>query len=259
MRIFTLIIVVLSLLAILEFTSVIPSTSFSILNSFSQIAAFIKSLNIESYYIIVPNISITLPGIITTLIILFVVGYISERFKNLEKENKILSKELSKLENHVSTIKRSDDVDNDASGKQSDFKEIATEIRNFLSKLAESVNANSPVPIRSKKIRRTLTPSSSSDSAIATDEPSVTQKEEILDLDGGVLDSGTTRDDKYVTENVEEFDDASLQDEVSSIDLARALIESGEKDKAKEILITIIKTGSPDDAHEARILNLQIS
>ena len=31
------------------------------------------------------------------------------------------------------------------------------------------------------------------------------------------------------------------------------------KDKAKEILITIIKTGSPDDAHEARILNLQIS
>ena len=82
MRVFTLIIVVLSLLAILEFTSVIPSTSFSILNSFSQIAAFIKSLNIESYYIIVPNISITLPGIITTLIILFVVGYISERFKN---------------------------------------------------------------------------------------------------------------------------------------------------------------------------------
>ena len=53
MRVFTLIIVVLSLLAILEFTSVIPSTSFSILNSFSQIAAFIKSLNIESYYIII--------------------------------------------------------------------------------------------------------------------------------------------------------------------------------------------------------------
>ena len=53
--------------------------------------------------------------------------------------------------------------------------------------------------------------------------------------------------------------DVTLQDEVSSIDLARALIESGEKDKAKEILITIIKTGSPDDAHEARILNLQIS
>ena len=74
-----------------------------------------------------------------------------------------------------------------------------------------------------------------------------------------MLDSGTTGDDKYVTENVEEFDDASLQDEVSSIDLARALIESGEKDKAKEILITIIKTGSSDDAHEARILNLQIS
>ena len=259
MRVFTVIIVVISLLAVLEFTSVIPSTSFSVLDSFSQIAAFIKSLDIQSYYIIVPNISITLPGIITTLTILLVVGYISERFKNLEKENKILSRELSKLENYVSTLKRSDDVDNDTSGKQSDFKEIATEIRNFLSKLAESVNANSPIPIRSKKIRRTITPSSYSDSDIATDELTVTEKEEILNPVGDVMDSGITGDDKCVTENVGEVDDASLEEDVSNIDLARALIESGEKDKAKDILMTIIKTGSSDDAHEARILNLQIS
>ena len=73
------------------------------------------------------------------------------------------------------------------------------------------------------------------------------------------MDSGITGDDKCVTENVGEVDDASLEEDVSNIDLARALIESGEKDKAKDILITIIKTGSSDDAHEARILNLQIS
>ena len=47
-------------------------------------------------------------------------------------------------------------------------------------------------------------------------------------------------------------------DNLSNIDLARALIESGEKEKAKEIILNIIKTGSADQAHEARILNLQI-
>ena len=48
-------------------------------------------------------------------------------------------------------------------------------------------------------------------------------------------------------------------DNLSNIDLARALIESGEREKAKEIILDIIKTGSADQAHEARILNLQIS
>ena len=48
-------------------------------------------------------------------------------------------------------------------------------------------------------------------------------------------------------------------DNLSNIDLARALIESGEREKAKEIILNIIKTGSADQAHEARILNLQIS
>ena len=46
---------------------------------------------------------------------------------------------------------------------------------------------------------------------------------------------------------------------MSKIDLARALIESGEKDRAKEIIMDIIKTGTSDEAHEAKILNLQIN
>ena len=48
-------------------------------------------------------------------------------------------------------------------------------------------------------------------------------------------------------------------DNLSGIDLARALIQSDEKDKAKEVLLDIIKNGSANDAHEARVLNLQIS
>ena len=48
-------------------------------------------------------------------------------------------------------------------------------------------------------------------------------------------------------------------DNLSNIDLARALIQSDEKEKAKEVLRDIIRNGSASDAHEARILNLQIS
>ena len=55
-------------------------------------------------------------------------------------------------------------------------------------------------------------------------------------------------------------DISSVEDDnISKVDIARALIESDEKEKAKEVLKDIIKNGSASDAHEARILNLQIS
>ena len=55
--------------------------------------------------------------------------------------------------------------------------------------------------------------------------------------------------------SLDNLDDNNL----SKIDLARALIQSEEIDKAREVLLDIIKNGSSQDAHEARILNLQIS
>jgi len=67
MRIFILIIVILTILGILESKSIIPSTSFGVLSTLSMIAAFIKSLNIHSYYLIIPNITFTTSGILTTL------------------------------------------------------------------------------------------------------------------------------------------------------------------------------------------------
>ena len=71
-----------------------------------------------------------------------------------------------------------------------------------------------------------------------------------------VLDSESSEiQESHKTDELINNDD----DDLSNIDLARALIESGEREKAKEIILTIIKTGSADQAHEARILNLQIS
>ena len=97
MRIFILIIVILTILGILESKSIIPSTSFGILSTLSMLAAFIKSLNIHSYYLIIPNITFTTSGILTTLLILFIVGYVLERFRTLEQNNIDLVKRIQKL------------------------------------------------------------------------------------------------------------------------------------------------------------------
>ena len=59
--------------------------------------------------------------------------------------------------------------------------------------------------------------------------------------------------------NKAEVEQSQDDDNLSNIDLARALIESGETEKAKEIIVNVIKTGTSDQAHEARLLNLQIS
>ena len=101
MRIFILIIIILTILGILESKSIIPSTSFGVLSTLSMIAAFIKSLNIHSYYLIIPNITFTTSGILTTLLILFIVGYVLERFRTLEQNNIDLVKRIQKLKEAI--------------------------------------------------------------------------------------------------------------------------------------------------------------
>ena len=74
------------------------------------------------------------------------------------------------------------------------------------------------------------------------------------------IDEELNQDDQLSEDT--ESDNSSeteIDDNMSKIDLARALIESGEKDRAKEIIMDIIKKGTSDEAHEAKILNLQIN
>ena len=53
--------------------------------------------------------------------------------------------------------------------------------------------------------------------------------------------------------------DEIINDEnISQIDLARALIESNETAKAMEILVRAVETGSEEEKHEARLLYMQI-
>jgi len=241
-KLFLLIIIILSILGVLEYKAIIPTTSFSVLATLDTIASFIKSLHIHSYYLIVPDVTITVQGLLSLFFILFVVGYISDRFINLENKIKSLNKDIKNL----SAIKEEPKIVEPEANNE--MQQIATEIKGFLETLAKSVTVNPSTPIRSKKIRRVSAEVSSDE----INQNATTANEEIEpDV---VTDNNQSESNK-----IDKASSVTSDDNLSSIDLAKALIQSDEKDKAKEVLLDIIKNGSSNDAHEARVLNLQIS
>lgn len=244
----------------LESQAVIPKSPYSVLGALSTAGEFIKSLNIHSYYLIIPDITITLKGILTTLLTLFVIGFILERFKTLEQNNYVLTKQLQRLSQKISDMNKDSNSNNEKTdSKEDEMQRIAKEIRDFLSTLAQSVTNNHATPVRSKKIRRVSAESSTSKDELEEDtsvtktinEQTSSQVEspDVLDSEPSDIQESHKTDEQINNDD----------DNLSNIDLARALIESGEREKAKEIILNIIKTGSADQAHEARILNLQIS
>ena len=242
MKLFLFIIIILSVLGILEYKAVVPASSFGVLLALDTIANFIKSLDIHTYYLILPDITITVQGLLSIFLVLFIVGYISDRFRTLDLKVKSLNKEINKLNAIKEETKISEPELNN------EMQQIASDIKGFLETLAKSVTANPSMPIRSKKIRRV----------------SAESVHEEIDQDDNIPDE--TIENEKIIENIENEPQEINQetsvlsdDNLSGIDLARALIQSDEKDKAKEVLLDIIKNGSANDAHEARILNLQIS
>jgi len=242
MKLFLFIIIILSVLGILEYKAVVPASSFGVLLALDTIANFIKSLNIHTYYLTLPDITITVQGLLSLFLVLFIVGYISDRFRTLDLKVKSLNKEIKKL----NAIKEETKISEPESNNE--MQQIASDIKGFLETLAKSVTANPSMPIRSKKIRRVSTES----------------VHEEIDQDDNIPDE--TIENEKIIENIENEpqeinQEASVlsDDNLSGIDLARALIQSDEKAKAKEVLLDIIKNGSANDAHEARVLNLQIS
>ena len=242
MKLFLFIIIILSVLGILEYKAVVPASSFGVLLALDTIANFIKSLDIHTYYLILPDITITVQGLLSLFLVLFIVGYISDKFRTLDLKIKSLNKEIKKLDATKQETKIAEPESNN------EMQQIASDIKGFLETLAKSVTANPSMPIRSKKIRR-VSAEVSSDEIHQNETTANEEIEQDVVTDNNQSESNEINKGSSVTSD----------DNLSSIDLAKALIQSDEKDKAKEVLLDIIKNGSANDAHEARVLNLQIS
>jgi len=252
MKYFLLLIAIISTYGALEHYTIIPLHPYGVLSSLEIIASFIKSLHIHTYYLIIPEIEFTVKDILLLFLVLFIVGYISERFRTLEQECKMLNKKIHELNN----IKPEPLSNND---KTNEMKKIASDISEFLEKLSASVTANVSTPIRSKTIRRVTSEPLSNEDTTHEEANNTDMAAEISDEIVTITEPSDV-DNKVDTEGSDEKDESdSFGNDISSIDLAKALIQSDEKEKAREVLLDIIKNGSSSDAHEARLLNLQIS
>ena len=67
------ILIILTIVGVLEYNAIIPITQFSIIENLKIVGNFIKSLHIHSYYLILPDIKITVELILTVFLILFIV------------------------------------------------------------------------------------------------------------------------------------------------------------------------------------------
>ena len=141
MKLFLFIIIILSVLGILEYKAIVPASSFGVLLALDTIANFIKSLNIHTYYLILPDITITVQGLLSLFLVLFIVGYISDRFRTLELKVKSLNKDINKLNAIKEETKISEPEPNN------EMQQIASDIKGFLETLAKSVTALSLIHI----------------------------------------------------------------------------------------------------------------
>ena len=148
MKLFLFIIIILSVLGILEYKAIVPASSFGVLLALDTIANFIKSLNIHTYYLILPDITITVQGLLSLFLVLFIVGYISDRFRTLDLKVKSLNK---KLTNSMLLKRKLRYLSQNQIMRCNKLPRI---LKAFLETLAKSVTANPSMPIRSKKIRR---------------------------------------------------------------------------------------------------------
>ena len=208
---------------------------------------------------------------IYVLIGLFITAYFFEKFR-------VINNKISKLNKKL--LKHTGFNQNDSKKPLADHMDEINKLNNkadsimsLLSEINNAADIFKSIGLRSKKMRRVMVP-----------EPSANNSEEVVsfsDLDKSddkisqaVRDEKRAKDEEQLmrlrkdaeslTEQDKESDEVNAVDEImdddniSQIDLARALIASNEIEDAKNLLKRIVETGPEDHKHEARLLFMQI-
>ena len=212
------------------------------------------------------------------LIGLFVISFFAEKFRTINNDLLKLNKRISMI-----TSNTLDNNNNDSSlievKKLSEKSEAILELLSVISNAAENFKNTH---VRSKKIRRAsseiiVTNSIPKETGQAKDEDQLmrlrkdqTLQENKVEIASNVdsIDSKETgqakdedqlmrlRKDQTLQEN--KSDEIMDDENISQIDLARAFIESNEKDDAIDLIKKIIDTGTEEEKHEAKLLYMQI-
>ncbi len=187
--------------------------------------------------------------------IIFIIGVISEKFRVINNEIKFLKQKNVKLQKEFL-----DNVDSQSSIKS--LEQSALKITNMLSELKKTSDLLRSTQLRSKKLRRK--PSLNPSDNIELDKPQNEKELETQDKtnqfkdDGLNINTSDEADSVAQTDEKDELNSNILDDDISSLDLAMTYIESDENDKATNIIMNVIKTGTEQEKHEARLLYMQL-
>ena len=230
-----------------------------LLNLLNVIGALILSLS--SLIISLPYEKINPLYVIA---ILFVIGYFFEKFRNIDNEIIKLNKKIAKQSELFSIIKGLTSKDSDTKKPLVDHTDEIHKLNDkadSIMKLLEEINSAADVfksrNVRSKKARRkkaTDIMSSVSNSAVR-DEKRAKDEEQLMRLR---KDAESLVEQDKEAEKVHAVDEIINDENISQIDLARALIASSENEDAKNLLKRIVENGSEDQKHEARLLFMQL-
>ncbi|MBH44097.1 MAG: hypothetical protein CMD88_01385 [Gammaproteobacteria bacterium] len=247
-RIFKLIIFVIIVVVILEyFKFIAPVTPLALSMAKHIMVSLIAQIpNIPP--IRIPTVEFTTQNILLLLLLLFLISYFSEKFRYFTNSIAQLTRKLKHLKAELDFIKNSGDDNTNTS----ELVQQATLIRELLEKLSKNTNLeNQSVPIRAKKVRRV-----DSDTQNET-EPIKKPVRKKKASKKKVLRKKTSK--LNLVEKDEPSTDEIMSDEnISQVDLARALIESKDVSKAKELLVKIVDSGTEQEKHEARLLYLNL-
>ena len=205
------------------------------------------------------------------LIILIIVSFFYEKFRSINNE-------LNKLRKRISISRREDNSTED----MNTLNQKAVEILEMLTEISNAAKSIKDNHIRSKKIRRANseilnTQDSVTKTSLAKDEDKLMRlrKDQTLqdnkvdivsevDNDNVIKPSLAKDEDKLMRLRKDQVLQKSTPDEImsdeniSQIDLARAFIESNERDDAISLIKKIIETGTEEEKHEAKLLYMQI-
>ena len=209
------------------------------------------------------------------LLALVVVSFFAEKFRTINNELNKLNKKLTNIKEKT----QSNDTSK-SSAAISALNEKSEAILKLLSEISIAAESFKNNYVRSKKIRRlslediesthSATTSSAKDEdqlmRLRKDQPLQDNKVDVVtDVDTDIKDTSLTKDedqlmrlrkDQSLQENGS--DDIMNDDNISQIDLARAFVESNERESAIDLIKKIIDTGTEDEKHEAKLLYMQI-
>ncbi len=186
------------------------------------------------------------------LLVIFIIGVITEKFRVLNNEIKFLNQKITKIKS--SLIEDEPKNDKPVENKSNENLVIlANEISASLKEIKDVASFLRSTQLRSKKLRREnqerVSANSSTISIQNDNTPKNNSKDEIIEEKNGNQNLDASNNN---------FSDSMDEQDISSVDLARTYLEANENEKAEQAIKHAISTGTEEEKHEARLLYMQL-